>query len=110
MSAVCSLDPGAHQAVLQESKALARRLRSELGVEAVYLFGSFARGAEHEGSDIDLLVVADFQGRSLEFLSRVTAMTDLPIEPLVVRPGTLARRLRDGHPLFTRIMAGTAKL
>jgi len=110
MSSVCSLDPGARESILHELKAFAERLRAELGAEAVYLFGSFARAGEHEGSDLDILVVADFTGRSLDFIGEVTARTELPVEPLVVRPGTLARRLREGHPLFTRIMADAVRL
>jgi predicted nucleotidyltransferase len=107
---VCSLDLGARESILRELKALALRLRVELAVEAVYLFGSFARGSEHEGSDLDLLVVGEFTGRSLDFIGEVTSRTDLPVEPLVVRPATLARRLRDGHPLFTRVMADAVRL
>ena len=110
MSSVCSLDPGARESILRELRTFAQRLRAELGVEAVYLFGSFARGGEHEGSDLDVLVVSEFSGRSLDFISEVTARTDLPVEPLVVRPATLARRLRDGHPLFTRVMADAKRL
>jgi predicted nucleotidyltransferase len=110
MSTVCSLDLGARETILRELKAFAERLRDELAVEAVYLFGSFARGTEHEGSDIDVLVVANFTGRSLDFIAQVTARTELPVEPLVVRPATLARRLGEGHPLFTRIMADAVPL
>jgi hypothetical protein len=51
--------------------ALADRLRRELPVEAVYVFGSFARGAEHEGSDIDLLVVGDLPGRAPDRIDEV---------------------------------------
>jgi len=110
MSSVCSIDPGARENILRELNTFAQRLRAELGVEAVYLFGSLARGKEHEGSDIDVLVVAEFAGRSLDFLGEVTARTELPIEPVVVRPRTLAQRLRSGHPLFTRIMADAVRL
>ena len=110
MSAVCAIDLGAREAILRELRAFAARLRAELPVRAVYLFGSFARGREHEGSDIDLLLVAEFSGRSLDFIGEITARTDLPIEPLVVRPETLARRLREGHPLFSRIMADAVQL
>lgn len=37
--------------------ALRRVLRTEPNVETAVLFGSVARGTDHEGSDIDLLVV-----------------------------------------------------
>lgn len=36
-------------------------LRRDFAIEAVYVFGSFAGQVEHEGSDIDLLVVGEFR-------------------------------------------------
>lgn len=110
MPAVRSLDPGARQALLRELSALATRLVADLGVEAVYLFGSLARAEQHEGSDIDLLVVARYPNRSLDLVGEVLRRTELPVEPLVVRPETLERRLREGHPFFARIMAEAVRL
>jgi len=52
---------------------------------AVVLFGSFARGDINEGSDVDLLVVADFKE---PFLDRIKLLLDLndgtglPLEPV----------------------------
>lgn len=83
---------------------------ADLGAEAVYLFGSLARDEQHEGSDIDLLVVADYPKRSLDLIGEILRRTDLPVEPLVVRPATLERRVREGHPLFARIMADAVRL
>lgn len=110
MPAIRSLDPGARQALLHELRELAARLVVELPAEAVYLFGSLARGEQHEGSDIDLLVVADHPGRSLDLMGEVLRRTELPVEPLVVRPAALVRRVHEGHPLFARIMAEALRL
>jgi predicted nucleotidyltransferase len=110
MPSIRSIDPRAREALLRELRALAGRLRAELGVEAVYLFGSLARGSQHEGSDIDLLVVGRYPGRSLEWVGEVLRRTDLPVEPLVVRPEALARRLAERHPLFARIMGEAIRL
>ena len=104
MPAVRSIDPRAREALLRELTALAARLGAELGVEAVYVFGSLARGDQHEGSDIDLLVVGRYRGRALDWIGEILRRSELPIEPLVVRPETLTRRLQDGHPLFVRAM------
>lgn len=110
MPAVRSLDPRARDALLRELTVLASRLVSDLGVEAVYLFGSLARDEQHEGSDIDLLVVARYPGRSLDVVGEILGRTELPVEPLVVRPETLQRRLAEGHPLLARIMAEAIRL
>jgi predicted nucleotidyltransferase len=81
-----------------------------MGAERVYLFGSLARGDQHEGSDIDLLVVAPYRGRALDAIGEVLQLTELPVEPLVVTPATFARRLTEAHPLFTRIVGEGIRL
>ena len=103
MPAVCSLDPGARQQTLRELNRLAAGLQCDFAVESVYLFGSFARGAEHEGSDIDLLVVGDLPGRVFQQVGEVLRRTTLPVEPIVVSAATFERRRREGHPLFRAI-------
>jgi len=108
--AVRSIDPRARATLLRELEAFASRLGAELDVGAVYLFGSLARGDQHEGSDIDLLVIGRFPGRAFEAIGEVMRRTDLPVEPVVVSPETLERRLRDGHPFFTRVMEEGVRL
>ena len=110
MPAIRSLDPGARETLLRELRALSAQLVADLGAEAVYLFGSLARGEQHEGSDIDLLVVADYPNRSLDLIGEILRRTELPVEPVVVRPQTLERRMREGHPLFARIMTEAIRL
>lgn len=110
MSVVCSLDPRACEATLRELTRLAETLRRDLPVEAVYVFGSFARGEEHEGSDIDLLVVGDLPGRAPDRVGEVLRRTDLPVEPIIVRRSTLERRCREGHPLSVRALADGLRL
>lgn len=110
MSSVCSLDPRDREATLRRLKELGKRLLRELPVEAVYVFGSFARGEEHEGSDLDLLVVGDLPGRAPDRVGAVLQRTTLPVEPIVVRRSTLEERLAEGHPLYVRAMRDSIRL
>ena len=110
MSAVCSLDPRARQSVLDELTRLAAGLRRDFAVESVYVFGSFARGTEHEGSDIDLLVVGELPGRVFDRVGEVLRRTTLPVEPIVVAPATFKRRRRQHHPLFQAIVGEGLRL
>ena len=103
MSAVCSIDPRARERILLELKQLATGLQRDFEIDAVYLFGSFAHGEEHEGSDLDLLVVGELPGRVFDRVGEVLGRTTLPVEPIVVSPRTFARRCRDGHPVFREI-------
>ena len=103
MSAVCSLDPRARERILGELRRLAAGLRRDFAVESVYVFGSFARGAEHEGSDIDLLVVGELPGRVFDRVGEVLRRTSLPVEPIVISPAAFDVRRRQHHPLFEAI-------
>jgi len=110
MSAVCSIDPRAREAILGELRALAANLRRDFPIAAVYVFGSFARGEEHEGSDIDVCVVGTLPGRIFDQIGEILKRTELPIEPLVLRPETFERRRREGHPLVTAIASEGMRL
>ena len=110
MSAVCAIDPGAREQTLLALKTLAAGLRRDFPVEAVYLFGSFARCDEHEGSDIDLLVVGELPGRVFDRVGEVLRRTRLPVEPIVLSPSTFERRRREGHPVIAAVLRDGVRL
>ncbi len=63
------------------------RLEQEIPVQEVILFGSYARGAPQEHSDIDLAVISDwFEGKpaieNLTFLARIASRYSTLIEAL----------------------------
>lgn len=98
------VDPAAREELLERVAAFARELQERLPVEEVYLFGSFARGQVHEGSDIDLVVVGDFKERFPYRASAILKMTDLPIEPLVYTRQEFEEMKRRGNPLVTEVL------
>jgi predicted nucleotidyltransferase len=64
--------------------------RNSIRVEAIYLFGSFAAGCQHQWSDIDLAIVSpDFKDNSMEDQEQLMCLTwdvDVRIEPHPFRP------------------------
>ncbi|QWK22611.1 nucleotidyltransferase domain-containing protein [Thermus antranikianii] len=91
-----------------------RRLREALDLEAVYLFGSHARGTADARSDLDLLVVARTH---LPPLKRIGLVLELlqdapwPVEALVLTLEEWVERqelpflrgiLREAVPLYER--------
>jgi hypothetical protein len=55
-------------------------------------------------------VVTDAPGRVFAIVGEILRRTELPVEPLVLRPETLQRRLREGHPLLSRVMGEAIRL
>lgn len=71
------------------------------------LFGSFARGDINEGSDVDILVVADFQE---PFLDRIKLLLDLndglglPLEPVGYTPEEFRRMRGEGNRFIQEVL------
>ncbi len=79
-----------------------RRYRSQ----KVILFGSFARGDYHAGSDIDLLIVKETERPFVERIGEVLASCDysIPLEPLVYTPEEFARMGEEGSPFIEQVL------
>ena len=90
--------------VIEQVRDLARKIRARRRVSAVILYGSFARGDFHEGSDVDLIVVGDFRERPHRRAATILDLTDLPIEPICHRGG-----VRRPSPSKTRSSGGTGQ-
>jgi uncharacterized protein len=68
-------------------KGFISRLMSEIPVDEVILFGSYAQGTAKEHSDIDLAVISDwFQDKTriegMQYLSRIAARYNTLIEAI----------------------------
>ncbi len=90
-----------------ELAALVRGIRERYQPQRVILFGSYARGQAHAGSDLNLcLVVAeagDWLERHVEFLRRF----DLPgvaLRPVIYTGQELERLRAEGQPFVSEIM------
>jgi hypothetical protein len=81
-----------------------REMKATLPVQEVWLFGSFATGEVHEGSDIDLVIVGDFRERFHERIGRILALTDLPIEPLVYTREEFEAMKREDNPFIGEVL------
>jgi predicted nucleotidyltransferase len=79
---LCRIDIGKRKEIVKEIERFSRELKDRFNCD-VYLYGSFAKGEIHEGSDIDLIIVGDFKERFFDRIGKILELTDLPIEPLV---------------------------
>ncbi len=76
-------------------------------MKQVILFGSFARGDAHQGSGLDLCIVADSElpwlDRVLDFKERLEA-EDLEVVPYVYTPREFELLRQRESPLTGRIL------
>ncbi len=83
MYKLCRIDIEHSKELIDKIRNFVGELKRTLPVKDVYLYGSFAKGEIHEGSDIDLLIIGDFKERFFERIGKILDLTDLPIEPIV---------------------------
>lgn len=87
-------------------KEFGQRIGREFGAERVVLFGSYARGTVTEDSDVDLLVVCPFQGKSVEqsVAIRMKLRPQFPVDIIVRTPAKVRQRLEMGDGFMREIL------
>ena len=83
-----------------------RQIGREFGAERVILFGSYARGAVTEDSDVDLLVIVPFEGRSVDksVEIRMKLRPQFPVDLLVRTPEKVRQRLEMDDDFMREIL------
>ena len=66
--------------------------------EKIVLFGSQARGTATDDSDVDMLVIMDFDGRAAKKAAEIVSSIDppFPVDLIVRRPEDVRRRIGEG--------------
>ncbi len=85
--------------LLDLARRFAEGIDAELGVHAVVVFGSVARGDFNQWSDIDVLIIAeDLHGRLLERLERLGWRPPL-VRPIPWTPAEWQTEVGRGNPI-----------
>jgi predicted nucleotidyltransferase len=107
---LCRVDIEHSKELFNEIRVFARKLKKNLPVKEVYLYGSFARGEIHEGSDMDLLIIGDFKERFFDRIGKILELTDLPVEPLVYTCEEFEELKNSKNPFITEVLKTAIKL
>jgi len=83
-----------------------RRIGREFGAERVIVFGSYVRGTVTEDSDVDLLVIIPFEGRSVDksVEIRMKLRPQFPVDLLVRTPEKVRERIEMGDGFMREIL------
>ena len=87
-------------------RELCKRIAEAYRPEKIILFGSHAYGKPTPESDVDLLIVMDYEGDPLEQMQKIRAELDLvtPMDLLVRTPGEIRFRVEDGDMFIIGIL------
>ncbi|BAN36920.1 DNA polymerase beta domain-containing protein (plasmid) [Sulfuricella denitrificans skB26] len=75
-------------------------------VELAFVYGSLAKGVEHAGSDVDLMVVGSAMSNAqlLEALLPAHAQLSRAVNPTFYTPDEFAQRVHDGKSFIMRVL------
>ena len=112
MLKLCRVNIERSEEVFERIGRYTERVIDRLKPQAVILFGSFARRDVNEGSDVDILVVADFKE---PFLDRIKVLLDLnddiglPLEPIGYTPEEF-QMMKEKENRFIQEVLKTGKI
>lgn len=75
-------------------------------IELAFVYGSLAKGSEHAGSDIDLMVIGAVPSNAalLEAVSPASAQLGRAVNPTLYTPDEFAQRVVDGKSFILRVL------
>ena len=87
---------------MEQIKEVGNSIAAHFNPKRVILFGSYAYGTPRAGSDVDILVIMPFSGRSFDMAIKIwkTIRPTIPVEIVVRRPEDSERRYRENDPLI----------
>jgi predicted nucleotidyltransferase len=90
---------------MEDIQALAECIAHEFHPQRIILFGSYAWGKPTPDSDVDLLVILPFDGKSWQMASRIRSQARplFPIDLMVRSPEQVSVRLKQGEPFLKEI-------
>jgi len=106
MHKVCNINLEQRGQIAEQIERYCQEIVRKLNPHAIILFGSFATGDINEGSDIDIVVIADFE---VSLLDRIKLLLDLnhfglPIEPIGYTPEEFSRMKQAGNAFIARVL------
>ena len=75
-------------------------------LKKVIIFGSFARGDYHKGSDLDLIIVGEFKERFIDRIGKIIELNDtnLEIDAMVYTEEEFQKMIKERRPFIEQAL------
>jgi predicted nucleotidyltransferase len=89
------------------ARRVINRIIRQYRPKKIIVFGSFARGDVHQGSDLDLIIIKNTKQK---FLRRMDAVLDLcdgeiAVEPLIYTEAEFKKMLKEGNDFLDTVVS-----
>jgi len=78
----------------------------KFNLKKIIIFGSFARGDYHKGSDLDLIIVGEFKERFIDRIGKIIELndSDLGIDAMVYTEEEFQKMIKERRPFIEQAL------
>ena len=78
----------------------------KFNLKKIIIFGSFARGDYHKGSDLDLIIVGEFKERFIDRIGKIIELndSDLEIDVMVYTEEEFQKMIKERRPFVVQAL------
>jgi len=78
----------------------------KFNLKKIIIFGSFARGDYHKGSDLDLIIVGEFKERFIDRIGKIIELNDsnLEIDVMVYTQEEFQKMIKEKRPFIEQAL------
>lgn len=98
--------------IVRKTFGVAEVLKSTLApilpkLQKAFVYGSIAKGSEHAGSDVDVMLVGEDLSYSevMQLLEEAELQLQRTVNPTIYTPDEFAKRLAEGQSFLTKVLA-----
>jgi len=106
MSEICWSDNFIDREINKIVKRFLNLIIEKFNLKKIIIFGSFARGDYHKGSDLDLVIVGEFKERFIDRIGKIIELndSDLEIEAMVYTEEEFQKMIQERRPFIEQVL------
>lgn len=106
MSELCWPDNFINRKTNKIVKKFINLIIKKFNLKKIIIFGSFARGDYHKGSDLDLVIVGEFKERFIDRIGKIIELndSDLEIDAMVYTEEEFQKMIKERRPFIEQAL------
>jgi len=106
MSEICWPDNFINRKANKRVKRFINLIVKKFNLKKIIIFGSFARGDYHKGSDLDLIIVGEFKERFIDRIGKIIELndSDLEIDAMVYTEEEFQKMIQERRPFIEQAL------